>query len=53
MAFLLLIAHDIGLPHEEMARQADGNASTALILAVVVASALVLGALLLIRRRMG
>ena len=52
MGLLLLFAHDIGLPHEEMAQRSDGSAGTLVVVAVVLVSALVLAALLVLRKRL-
>ena len=50
---LLQLAHDIGVPHVEPGAKGDGKgASTLVIVAVFVVSALVLGGLLVLRKRM-
>ena len=51
LAEVLQIAHEIGLPHEEPAREGGGGASAIVIVAGVLVSVLAVAGLIWLKRR--
>lgn len=52
VADVLVLAHDLGYPHEEAPKQGGGSASVIVIVAAVVATLALAGALFWVRERM-